>query len=127
MMRCSSCMSLRFGSGRLAIYSAICSCTFIESVPGSCAETPGYLPSRSGEMFSSIILFYLRRAGFYVAVTFVVGNEDTVRADLALGHLEGCRNRATGEQTFSLAQRYRQYHEMKRVDKIISKERLQHI
>src|SRR5215510_5684229 len=84
-------------------------------------------PFGSREMYSSNILLYLRRAGSYVAVPFVVGNDDPVRADLALGHLEGCRNRATGEQTFSLAQRYRQYHEMKLVDQIISKERLQQI
>src|SRR5262245_11354270 len=92
-------------------------------------RTRGYLAEQfnAREMYSSIILFYLRRAGFYVAVTLVVRDDDPVRADLARGHLKGCRIRAAGEQTLSLAQRYRQDHEMKLVHQIISKESLQHI
>ena len=78
-------------------------------------------------MRSLIVLFDLRRAGFYIAVSFVVYDDDAVRADLALGHLEGRRDRAVGEQAFSGAKRDRDYHEVQLIDKIIFEERLKHI
>src|SRR5262249_9257541 len=75
----------------------------------------------------SIILFDLRHAGFDLAITLVVHNNDAVWRDLALGHLEGCRDSAVGKQTFSGAKRDRKYHELQLINKIIFKERLQQI
>ena len=57
-----------------------------------------------------IVLFYLRRAGFYIAVAFVSGDDDAVWGDLGFGHLEGRRDGAVGKQTFSAAKRDRKYH-----------------
>src|ERR1044072_9010040 len=63
-------------------------------------------------MWLLIVLFYLRRAGFYVAISFIVYDDNAIGGDLAVDHLEGCRNGAVGEQTFPLAQGYRNYHEV---------------
>lgn len=54
----------------------------------------------------------MRRPGFYVAVTFVVGDDDAVLGDLALGYLEVSLDGAAG-------QRYRQCYEMQFIDKIV--------
>ena len=78
-------------------------------------------------MWSLVVLFYLRRAGFYVAVAFVGCDDDAVWADLALGHLEGCRDGAIGKQTFSGAKRDRKYHELQFINKIIFEERLEQV
>ena len=74
-----------------------------------------------------IVLFYLRSAGFYVAVAFVGDADDAFWCYLAAGYFEGCRDRAVLEEAFALAECDRDYHQFHRVDEIVFEERLTQI
>ncbi len=80
-----------------------------------------------GESSDPSVLFYLRGAGFYVAVSFVGYDDVAVWGDLAAGHLKGSGDRAVLEQAFSGAERDRDYHELHLIDEIIFEKRLKQI
>ncbi len=75
----------------------------------------------------SIVLFYLGRAGFYIAVAFVARDEDALWRRLAARQLEGRGDGAVLEQAFPLTQCYGNYHHFQPIDKIVLKKRLKHI
>src|SRR6476661_239576 len=75
----------------------------------------------------SVIFFYHRCSGLYVAVALVGGADDPFRCDIAARYLERGRDRAVLEQAFSLAYCYGNYHQFERVDEIGFEKRLKHI
>src|ERR1044072_3976347 len=75
----------------------------------------------------SIVLLDLRCSRFYIAITFVSCDDDPFWRYLAAGHLEGCRDGAVLEQTFSRAACDRNYNKIKRIDEVLFKDSLKHI
>src|SRR5258707_873006 len=61
------------------------------------------------------------------AGTLVIYENDAIRADYAFRHLECRRDGALGKQPFSVAQRYRKYHQPERIDQIMLDKRLKQI
>lgn len=61
------------------------------------------------------------------ACTFVIHENDAIRADYAFRHLERRRDRALGKQPFPLAQSYRIDHQPEIIDQIMLHKRLEQI